>query len=155
MLKLCLLFSPPTRPRTGCHIHSLSVCSEACLCCAFTYSISTLPYHRLLDAAVMPAQGFAFLSLSLPVLLGLSHSRSEKGDHCLHPFVVSGWLDLRAGWTLGDVCHPIGLSSPPPHTCNVASSEWAFCTSGYDPFHKCNHYLLESRATAGQPQRCH
>ena len=120
MLKLCHLFSPPTRPQTGHHIHSLPVCSEAGLCRTFTHSFSTLPYHRLLDGAVMPAQGFAFLSLSLPVLLGLSHSRSEEGDHRLRPFVVSGWMDLGASWW----CLPAHQPFPSISMYTQRSSIW-------------------------------
>lgn len=107
-------------------------------------------YYRLLDASVMPAQVFAFLSVSLPVLLGLSHSRSEKGDHWLHSLILSGWLGLGAGQTFADVCHPISLSNPSPCMGSIASSEQAFCTLGCDHFQKRNHCLLESWARAGQ-----
>lgn len=123
------------------------------VCAAFMCHISMSPCHRLLDVAVMPAQGFAFfcpcqLSWALPQQSG------ERGS-CLHPFMAMG--DLRAGctcWCL--LSHQPFQPSSTSTQCH--SSEWAFCTSGYkgyNPFQKPQHFLPGSRARAEQPRWCH
>lgn len=61
MLKLCYLFSPPTRPQTGHRIHSLSVVRHVCA----VLSHGAFQCCPMLDAAVIPTQGCAF-SLRFP-----------------------------------------------------------------------------------------
>lgn len=135
----------PKHRQDATHMLCLSVCLSGVrnVCANFMCRILMLPCHRLLDVAVMPAQGFAFLFVPLPGLLGCPRAGCRMRQ-LLHPFMVSCGLSC-----------PISLSSPAPHTPSAIPLNGPFALQDMTPSKKSNHSLLGSMARAEQPLWCH